>query len=261
MAKLHYITTGNLQDSPIVFLHGFLGSAIDWNICTSALTDMFFCVSIDLPGHGQSINLDGALYSMAGCAAAVCEIIDELGMQCCNLVGYSMGGRLGLYLAVAHPDRFNSIVLESASPGLKTEVERKARRQADEQLARELEQKDFDLFLKRWYQQPLFQSLAADETALRKVVQQRWNNVPAELVRSLRGMGTGAQSSLWDKLHHLQNRLLIIVGEHDTKFQQIGQSMVELSSMAELVVVPAAGHNVHVENSVEYIRLIRTFFM
>ena len=45
----------------LVFLHGFLGSSTDWNETVSLLQDDFYCVTIDLPGHGDSIAISTPL--------------------------------------------------------------------------------------------------------------------------------------------------------------------------------------------------------
>ncbi len=258
--KLHYVLAGSYAKRPLLFLHGFMGSAGDWESCIAQLSNEFFCISADLPGHGQSIDCEPRLYSMEGCAKVLIDLLDDLGLQQCGLVGYSMGGRVALYVASTYPERFNGVVLESASPGLRTAVEREARRQEDELRAQELEQGSFDTFLDRWYSQPLFKSLVSDEAALRRIVQRRRHNIPVELAKSLRGMGTGVQPSLWERWPRLQLNLLIVVGEQDEKFKRIGQSMVELNRRSQLIIVPNVGHNVHAENPKEYARIIHTFF-
>ncbi len=139
-AELHYVLAGSHDRRAILFLHGFMGTANDWEVCIDRLANEFFCIAVDLPGHGQSIDRDPWLYSMEGCARALIDILDDLGLQQCGLVGYSMGGRVALYVVSTYPERFDGLVLESASPGLRTDAERAARRQADEQLAQELQQ-------------------------------------------------------------------------------------------------------------------------
>jgi pimeloyl-ACP methyl ester carboxylesterase len=66
----------------------------------------------------------------------VLEVLDGAGVDQSTVVGYSMGGRLALYLALRHPDRCAGLFLESASPGLEDAGERAARRRADEEKAR-----------------------------------------------------------------------------------------------------------------------------
>lgn len=70
------------------------------------------------------------------------------------LAGYSMGGRIALYLALRFPNLFRKTVIISASPGLKTEEERQTRKESDERLALNIEE-NFESFLREWYSQPL----------------------------------------------------------------------------------------------------------
>ncbi|MGI8649851.1 MAG: 2-succinyl-6-hydroxy-2,4-cyclohexadiene-1-carboxylate synthase, partial [Rubrobacter sp.] len=166
--------------------------------------------------------------------------------------------------------RFTSLVLESSSPGLKTPEERAARRRADESLACRLEavdegneedednQKDFTAFLEEWHRQPLFASLAGYDGLIAKLVVERVNNNPGELAKSLRGMGTGSQPSLWEELSNLRTPTLAVVGELDEKFTGIARKMSEASSpKVESFVVGGAGHNVHLEKPEEFVRLVK----
>ena len=82
-------------------------------------------------------------------------------------VGYSMGGRLCLQLALDRPDLVDDLVLVSASPGIADDAERAARRTSDESLAHEVERDGVDAFLERWLAQPLFASLSRDAAGRR----------------------------------------------------------------------------------------------
>ena len=92
---------------------------------------------------------------MDGAAEYLAALLDNEALPRAGVVGYSMGGRLALHLALRHPDRVGKLVLFSASPGLKTEDERTARREVDLQRAAEIEE-DLGGFLRRWYRMPLF---------------------------------------------------------------------------------------------------------
>jgi 2-succinyl-6-hydroxy-2,4-cyclohexadiene-1-carboxylate synthase len=256
---LNYTITGNRSSLAVLFLHGFLGAASDWQRCTAQLQDEFRCIGVDLPGHGRSLRCDDDAYSFDGCVEAIVDVLDRTGVQQCSVVGYSMGGRIALYLTHRFPEQFKKVVLESASPGLQTEAERQARRAQDERLAQELESQPIEAFLHRWYAQPLFQTLAADQARWQRIIEQRQHNDPHELAKVLRGLSTGAQPSLWARLPEIEAHMLIIVGEHDAKFGAIGQRMAQLQSAARLVIVPNAGHNVHEEQSDAFVELIRAF--
>jgi 2-succinyl-6-hydroxy-2,4-cyclohexadiene-1-carboxylate synthase len=214
-----------------------------------SLSDRYHCIAVDLPGHGktQLPELD-RYYTIASTARGLIGCLDALQIEKCHLVGYSMGGRLALYLALHFPDHFIKVVLESASPGLKTLKERMERMQSDLSLARELETKDFSAFLMTWYGRSLFASIRAHPDFERLLVQ-RSQNSPLTLARSLRKLSTGCQPSLWKKLKQNKIPLLLLVGELDAKFTTINAEMADLCQFAKLAIVRHCGHNIHFENA------------
>jgi 2-succinyl-6-hydroxy-2,4-cyclohexadiene-1-carboxylate synthase len=236
-----------------------MGSSADWKEVVAALGDRAFCIAPDLPGHGTSLGLSPGAYTIEGSARAAIQVLDELEVENLVIAGYSMGGRLALYLALGYPERCAGLFLESASPGLKSEEERTARRATDERRAKELESGDFDAFLRDWYRQPLFASLARDEGLLEWTIEARRRNDPVELARSLRGMGTGSQPSLWGELAGLAVPADVVSGGLDKKYTEISSRMARISPRVEAVVIPGAGHNVHDEAPAEYAAVLGCF--
>jgi len=251
--------SGSSDHPSVLFLHGFLGSSADWQDVVAAIGDRAFCIALDLPGHGGSLDLAPEAYTMEGTARAVVRTIDELEARRPVSVGYSMGGRLALYLALRYPERCAGLFLESASPGLESAGERAARRDADKEKAKWLESGDFENFLRDWYRQPLFAPLAREEGLLRRTIEARLRNDPSELARSLRGMGTGSQPSLWEELEGLAVPTLAVAGELDGKYAGISSRMASISPKVEPVVVPGVGHNVHDEAPAQYAALLGRF--
>ena len=239
------LTRGQRGSPPLVLLHGFMGSAAAWGSWPAHFAESHFVIAPDLPGHGHSTGLASeASYTMSGAARAIVEMLDEFEINSAHVLGYSMGGRLALYLALSYPARVTSLVLESASPGLQTDQARQERRAVDAQRSEEILD-DFDGFLGRWYDQPLFRSVP--ESVRRNRVESRRQNDPQELVRSLRGMGTGAQPSLWNHLSSLSVDTLALSGSLDQKYVSIGKQMAERSPKIEHQVIPRAGHVIHDE--------------
>ena len=251
--------SGSPDDPGILFLHGFMGSSADWKDLVAAIGDLAFCIAPDLPGHGASLELTPDAYTMQGTARSVVHTLDELEVESPVIVGYSMGGRLALYLALRYPERCAGLFLESASPGLESESERTARRAADDEKAKRLESGDFEKFLRDWYRQPLFESLAKDEGLLRQTIAARRRNDPVELARSLRGMGTGRQPSLWAELEGLVVPALAVAGKLDGKYAGISSRMARVNQRVEAVVIPGVGHNVHDEAPAQYLALLGRF--
>ena len=237
-----------------------MGSGQDWAETVEAFPD-YRCILVDLPGHGLSAGCPPGLYPMPQAALALLAVLDDLGVETCVPVSYSMGGRLALYLALTHPDRCRAVVLESGSPGLASEREREGRREWDESKATELERQGLDAFLEDWYRQPLFHSIRRNEARFAALMERRRHNDPAGFARSLRLMGTGSQASLWPQLPGIRFPWLGIAGELDSRYRKTMLDMVSVSEKGRLVTIPAAGHNTHFENPEAFSRTLREFLV
>ncbi|MBU8933624.1 MAG: 2-succinyl-6-hydroxy-2,4-cyclohexadiene-1-carboxylate synthase [candidate division Zixibacteria bacterium] len=258
--RLHYTQKGSPSLPPIVFLHGFTGCGHDWRGVVDGLSDSFHCLLPDLPGHGQTI-VDGSdeEFHMDRVACGLVRWLDELSIEKCHLVAYSMGGRLGLYLAINYSDRFDRIVLESSSPGLKTEEERAVRRAHDALITKKLQTMPVEEFMREWYDQPLFDSLRQYPDKLEGLLKDRSRADMAGWAKSLAMMGTGQQASLWPRLNEVKASLRLIVGEKDAKFQEIAKEMAEEILGTTVAVVAGAGHNVHLEQPVAFVEQVRQY--
>ncbi|MBG1267812.1 2-succinyl-6-hydroxy-2,4-cyclohexadiene-1-carboxylate synthase [Nostoc sp. WHI] len=262
--KFNYSLIGKLDKPLILFLHGFMGNIEEFDKAIKLLSDDFSYLTIDLPGHGKTQLLGGdEYYTMANTAHALIDLLDELKITRCFLVGYSMGGRLALYLTLHFPERFFKVVLESASPGLQTEAEQLERIKFDTQigtkLTRSIEKSDFAAFLLNWYNQPIF-GYIKNHLEYDRMVESRLHNNPVELDKSLRFMGTGCQPSLWKKLKDNKISILLLVGEYDEKFITINTDMSKICKFTQLKTISNAGHNIHFENTLAFVENIKYFF-
>jgi 2-succinyl-6-hydroxy-2,4-cyclohexadiene-1-carboxylate synthase len=177
-----------------------------------------------------------------------------------DLIGYSMGGRIALHFAAAFPDKVSRLVLESASPGLAEPGERSDRRITDEQLAIRLESEGIESFVEYWEARPLFDSrarVASEASSVQRQVRAR--NDPLSLAAALRGLGTGSLPSLWDRLPEIRAPVLLVVGELDVKFVEVAERMVSAMLDARLVIVPGAGHTVHLERPDVWVTEVGSF--
>lgn len=234
---------------PLLLLHGFTGSSQNWQAVLPGLTAHYQVILVDVLGHGRTASPpDENRYTIDRVAADLIALLDEWGYAAVGLLGYSMGGRLALFTAVTYPHRISHLILESASPGLATAVERQARVAQDRELADWIEANGLEAFVNRWEQLPLWASQQQLSPEIRQQLrQQRLQNNPVGLANSLRGMGTGAQPSLWEQLAALTIPTLLLAGELDPKFVTINRQMAALLPDAHLEIVPGAGHTVHLE--------------
>ena len=258
--QFHYSLTGNKNQSLILLLHGFTCDIQDFSSIISLLSQSYCCLAVDLPGHGKTrVSGDESCYNICNTAQALINLLDDLQIDKCLLLGYSMGGRLALYMTLHFPERFEKVVLESASPGLKSEKDRSHRIQSDSHTAQNLENSNIKDFILSWYDRPLFQSLKKSPK-FDRLIEARLANNPLELAKSLRNMGTGNQPSLWAQLAQNQIPLLLLVGEYDNKFTTINTEIANLCPAATLNIIPKAGHNIHFENLDKFVEVVRQFY-
>jgi len=257
---LHLATVGDPALPKIVFLHGFLGSGSDWLPFARKLEERFCSILVDLPGHGEAAipaadtEADG--FFMRTVEALAGEIA-RITAEPCVLVGYSMGGRIGLALALHHPELFSKAVIVSSSPGLRTEEERAARRKSDEGIARKIE-RNFEGFIDFWYDQPLFATLKC-HALFREVEAQRKQGSPQNLARALRLLGTGNQPSFWRELAGNRLPMFFCVGEKDVKYVEIGKQMAKICPNASLEFFAGCGHTLHIEEPERFLASVEQF--
>lgn len=223
----------------LVLLHGFTQTRQSWRRTIAALGGRYRALAPDLPGHGLAAERRPA--SFAACTAYVRALAGER----VTLVGYSMGGRIALYAALALPGLIDRLVLVGASPGLADPAERAARRQADEALADRIEAIGVEAFAAEWGAQALFGG--QDERVSAAAHADRLRNTPHGLAAALRGLGTGVMPPLWDRLGQLAMPVTLVVGERDERFRAIAEQMAGAIPDCRTEVVAGAGHAVQLE--------------
>ncbi|HEV2771050.1 MAG TPA: 2-succinyl-6-hydroxy-2,4-cyclohexadiene-1-carboxylate synthase [Solirubrobacteraceae bacterium] len=224
---------------PTVLLHGFTQTARSWDRVRRCLPMRADVLAPDLRGHGAA---------SAARPVGFAEVAEDIATQAparFALCGYSMGGRLALQVALAHPGRVTGLVLVSTTAGIEDAHERQARRAADERLAGQLERQGLEAFAERWAAQPLFAGLPADLAVEARA--DRLRNDAAGLAAALRGLGTGAMEPLWDRLPELTVPATVLAGERDAKFLAIARRLAATLADATLTTVPGAGHALHLE--------------
>lgn len=234
----HFGDTSADSRCSAVALHGFTASGEAFGELAGLLQRSV--IAPDLPGHGGS-------EPVADVSGAVDAIVDLLRSVAAPrlLIGYSMGGRLALHVALDHPSLVDRLVLVSAGSGIDDDGERAARRRADSALADRLETMAIADFLDEWLTNPIVAlprsmsevQLQADR-AIRSV------NQPAHLAAALRSMGQGGNPSLFGRLGELAMPTLLVSGAGDAKYTEIMAHMATAIPDATHVVIPDTPHNV-----------------
>ena len=261
---------------PLLLLHGFTGRGSGWGVHATAFARQFRVIVVDLPGHGRTRPSDPvrgvrpARVSVERTADDLATILARADATPAHVLGYSLGARIALRLAIVHPEGVRRLVLESPSAGIAAPEERAARRVADAALADRLERDGMETFDDAWERQPIFAGHAAmpapratrhPAARLRaaRLRAERLSNTPAGLALSLRGAGQGSMKPLHDRLASVRIPTLVIAGALDP----IGLARAEIVAAyvpgARLEIAPGAGHMPHLESPARFRSLTLDF--
>ena len=242
-------TPGGNPKAVFVLLHGFTNDGTAWDSVRDILRSHGRTVAVDLIGHGRSpAPPEVSHYTLSACLDQLEEVLDRLGLSNAWWVGYSMGARVALQMAIHRPHCVQGLILESGTPGLETSLERAQRAAEDEALANKIETHGVPTFIEEWLERPLFAGLKRlppeQQSAARA---RRLKNNARGLANSLRGMGTGMMPSGWSALAGLKVPTLLLAGEKDPKFLEIARRMERGIPKSRIVVIPGSGHAIHEE--------------
>lgn len=239
----------------LVALHGFTETDDLWQEVLDPLGLDLRCPL--LPGHGW--RPCPSTMSVATCAA---DVARELPAQPVDLLGYSMGGRLALRLALDQPTRVRRLILVSTRAGILSPSDRQARVSRDEALAEILEEDGIGPFVAWWENQPILRphrKLPRNETE--DLRSRRLNQDPLGLASALRQLGQGVMEPMWERLATLTIPVLLVVGSADTELVADSERMCTLLPAGRVAVIPACGHAVHRESPTELRRAIASFLV
>jgi 2-succinyl-6-hydroxy-2,4-cyclohexadiene-1-carboxylate synthase len=246
---------------PLVFLHGFTGSGAAWWLVRDELAAHSQTTMIDLIGHGgSSAPADARCYDFDCVVDDLARVATRIGVGPATWLGYSMGGRLALGLALRHPSLVSALILESASPGLPDDNARLHRQSLDAELALQIERDGVSKFIAAWEALPLWQSQSRLSPAIQaKQREIRSRNSATGLANALRGLGPGSQPSFWSRLGEVQVPVLLLAGELDAKYAEIATTMAVDLPAASVVLAPNSGHAVHLEAPSFFAAHVRNF--
>ena len=259
LANIHYEVCGT--GPCVIAIHGFTGDTTTWSSFVSSAKQRYTIVSVDLLGHGLSTSPnDPDRYTIDKLVADLENLLNYLGQKRAHWMGYSFGGRISLYAATRIQDRFLSLILESASPGISDPHTRANRKANDDKLANSIQKGSVEQFVDYWEGLPLF-STHNDLPLIQKqsLRNQRLRNNPVGLANSLRGSGTGVQPSVFGKLHNIDLPVLCIVGAKDNKFLRIANIMNSRFKTSRVHTIPSSGHTPHLEQPTQFNKTVLGF--
>jgi len=241
---------------PLLFLHGYLGQPSMWDDVVRGIDGAHETTLAVLPGHGPSPwTPDEPRFEVV-----VDAFVERLGLSVPTwLVGYSMGARIALDIALRHPSKTKGALLIGVDPGLRTDDERRARVAWEEERAQAILQDGVEAFARQWERMPLFATQESLPLATRERVRQgRSLHTKSGLAWAMRVLGLGNMPPLWSALAEADVPVRIVTGALDTKFTTIGRDMASCARRAKHEVVAGAGHNVALEMPARVVRELRS---
>lgn len=239
-----------------VLLHGFLGSPASWDEVASALPGRERVLRPLLMGHGRN-DWREAPSTFEQEVDRIADGLERENARRVHLVGYSMGARLALVLALRHPELVARLTLVSGLPGITDDDERRVRARLDDALARDLVEGGLPAFVARWEMLPLFASqreLPSDVRARHRAVRLAHDETP--LAHALTVLTPGRMPVTTRRLGEITAKTLLVAGALDTKFVAAARSIEPLFPDARVRILPDTGHDPTLERPRELAALI-----
>lgn len=251
--KVFYNVQG--EGKPLLLGHSYLWDSNMWNEIVAQLSKDFCCVSVDLPGHGQSESMDDiSLQKLADINKAV--MLKE-GFQSFSLVGLSIGAMWGAYLAVDDEVTVNEFIIcnSSLSP---EPPEKKAMYLGMLEIINQ----------QKLIPAPIIDQIAPGFFSAKRVSEfvedfkDMLKTIPEESISTIVETGRAfiERGNLLENLKDFEGRVMVIAGEFDF-YRSLDEAKQILSSLnCELKIIPA-GHISAVEEPAKLLELIREFIL
>lgn len=242
-ANIYYEERGTGPEA-VVFAHGLLWSGRMYDHQVAVLKERFRCITFDFRGQGQSQVTDTG-YDMDTLTEDAAALITALECAPCHFVGLSMGGMVGMRLAIREPSLIKSLVLLETS--------------ADPEPAENIGRYRLLAFIARWIGlrfaagqvMPIMFGEKFLKDPARKQLRQ---DMQAALIRNHRvGItralaGVIARASIYEDLHTIRVPTLVVVGDQDVATVPAkSERICAQIAGSRLVVIPGAGHTSTVE--------------
>lgn len=233
------------RDGVLYVLHGFLGDETALDAVVAPLEARF--ARVDrwvLPGHKCEPWDDSWTFD---------SVVDRLLARCSAvepgvIMGYSMGARIALAVALRAPERFSAAVLVGVDPGIDDAAAREARLAWERTMADEILRDGTAAFAARWSAMEIFASQQRLPLPVREALAaRRGQHDPRGVAWAMRALGTGSMPSQWSALSRTSVECVAVTGELDEKFTAISARMSAVTSRVSRRVVEGAGHDVTIE--------------
>jgi len=173
------------------------------------------------------------------------------------VVGYSLGGRLGLRAVLRDPERYAGVVTLGSTAGIDDPATRSARAEADDRLASWMETAPIESIVAVWERQPLF----ADQSEALVEAQRpgRLRQDPRHLAALLRSAGQGVLEPVWHQLLGLELPALALAGARDEAYCAAARRIADTAPRGRAAIIEDAGHAAQLQRPQEVARLLADF--
>lgn len=250
------------KEVSVLALHGFTGCGDDFLGFSQKCKFISDWYCPNLPGHREGIESSANIIKCDPTSTRLFlqNYIKNISPRPKLLLGYSMGARAALHLALDSTNDWRALILISPNAGIKEEHDRKIRREEDHKLANRIEIEGTSRFIKHWKETPLIKSQKNIRLDWRKRMHEgREQHSSLGLATSLREFGQGNCPYLLDKLNIIKMPVLILTGMNDTNYCKIASQICERLTHAEHVTINNSGHMPHLERPNESSKIIDQF--
>lgn len=258
----HYVMWGHESAPPLVLLHGLTSHARSWDALGRELSASRRVIALDQRGHGDSDRAPDGDYRVATMAGDVVGIVDALGLGRFELLGLSMGGRVGIAYAGSHVARVERLCIVDIGPEIDvTGMERIRRMMAASPERIGSEEEAVELARRA--------NPRAPEAGLRERVRHALRPLPDggfewKYDKALRDMmrqgGRRDTIDLWEPLRRITAPTLLVRGaESDVLSPDVAKRMVDALPDGRLVEISGAGHPVPMDQPEAFARAVRAF--
>jgi pimeloyl-ACP methyl ester carboxylesterase len=261
---LNYLEWGSPDAPPLVLIHGLRGFAYSWRSTAERLAEQYRCIALNLRSHGDSGPTPERELTFGLYVTDVEALAAQLQLARFPIVGHSLGGRVAMAYAAAHPERVQGIVVVDIAPGLTDEGAMGIKRGMEAtppDFASWDEAVDFSI-----HSRPSIPAATVAEWAPYTFRRQpdgkvTWKHDPLLREEWLGpGLPPRAKAHLWNELGQIQCPMLLIKGETTNQLTpELCERMVSSVRDGRWVEIPNTSHFVQHENLEGFLAEVEPF--
>jgi pimeloyl-ACP methyl ester carboxylesterase len=252
--RLRYLDWRTGGKPPVLMLHGLAVFAHSWDHNAIALSDVVDIVALDQRGHGESDRGPCEGYRTETFASDILGVADALGWSRFSIVGQSMGGHNGMYLAATHPERIERLVISDMEPIMRLELIAGMRTADSLPEYSDLEEVIAEAQARNPRPDPALQRTRAEHSV------RRLPNGRLAPLYDLLAPKCWQALDLWSYLPRITCPTLLVRGAESPVLRtEVARQMVEAMPRCAFVEISGAAHSVGLDNPTDFDAAVRSF--